>query len=356
MKQREDQEAMKIGWLCSYTPVEIPLAAGLIPVRLDAGDMLLQKPNPFIYQMLCPYVRAVFDRALQGGFGKPGGVIFTKCCDGMFRLHDLWKAHLPDQKVYILPLPKIQSKEAVHYFAQALRRFSESLGSHMGIRITEDDLREAIANVNRLRSAVSRLYHQRLEKPRVMPYSKLHSLIRECLSIPPEQALSRVEKVLEDFQNRPTDPSVTEDGVLVSSSTLDQLSIIELIEKSGLTVLADDHCIGLRHFDGQVSEEGDPYLSLAERYLKRRPCSRMQADPSHLHRLVQEVDETGVKGLILVSLKYCDQAGFDVPKLRAMLKDRRIPMLTIENDYTAGGLGQLKVRIEAFAEMLKEEF
>jgi benzoyl-CoA reductase/2-hydroxyglutaryl-CoA dehydratase subunit BcrC/BadD/HgdB len=30
-------------------------------------------------------------------------------------------------------------------------------------------------------------------------------------------------------------------------------------------------------------------------------------------------------------------------------------MLYIENDYTASGLGQLKVRIEAFAEMLRGE-
>ena len=81
----------------------------------------------------------------------------------------------------------------------------------------------------------------------------------------------------------------------------------------------------------------------------------MQADPSHLQRLVQEIDAKGANGVIYVALKYCDQSSFEVPLLQTNLKERHVPLLYIENDYTASGLGQLKVRIEAFAEMFTEE-
>jgi benzoyl-CoA reductase/2-hydroxyglutaryl-CoA dehydratase subunit BcrC/BadD/HgdB len=355
MNQAEKESDMSFGWLCSYTPVEILVAAGSIPTRLDAGDMILSETNPYIYQLICPYVRAVFGAAQKESFDPLEGVVFMKCCDAMLRLYDLWKAHLPNQKAYILPLPKIQSKEARKYFADAIRRFSDSLGRDLGVSINEDALRKAVSDVNKLRSAVQRLYQMRLGKPGTMAYSRLRLLIRQWLSRPPAQALREVEKELKDLEGEPAEASPPSARVLVASSTLDQLQIIEMIEQAGMTVVADDHCSGLRHFDRLVREEGDLFLNLAERYLMRWPCSRMQSDPSHFGRVIDEVDRTGAEGVIYVALKYCDHSGFDVPRIQAQLKEKDIPMLYIENDYTVSGLGQLKVRIEAFAEMLREE-
>jgi benzoyl-CoA reductase/2-hydroxyglutaryl-CoA dehydratase subunit BcrC/BadD/HgdB len=81
----------------------------------------------------------------------------------------------------------------------------------------------------------------------------------------------------------------------------------------------------------------------------------MKSSPSHLERLLEEVTQTRVQGVIYVGLKYCDQASYDQPRLQARLKARNIPLLYLENDYTEGGLAQLKIRIEAFAETLTLE-
>jgi benzoyl-CoA reductase/2-hydroxyglutaryl-CoA dehydratase subunit BcrC/BadD/HgdB len=355
MNRVQKESNLSFGWLCSYTPVEILVAAGSIPTRLDVGDMFLSETNPHIYQLICPYVRAVFGAAQKDIFDPLDGVVFMKCCDAMLRLYDLWNAHLPNQKAYLLPLPKIQSEEAKKYFADAIRHFSDTLGRDLGVSITEDALRKAVSEMNRLRSALQRLYRMRLEKPGSMAYTRLRLLIRQCLSMPPAQALREVEEELKDLEEKPAEASPPSGRVLLASSTLDQLQIIEMIEQAGMTVVADDHCSGLRHFDGLVREEGDPFLNLAERYLMRWPCSRMQSDPSHLRRVIDEVDGSGAEGVIYVALKYCDHSGLDVPQIQAHLKEKHIPMLYIENDYTVGSLGQLKVRIEAFAEMLREE-
>jgi benzoyl-CoA reductase/2-hydroxyglutaryl-CoA dehydratase subunit BcrC/BadD/HgdB len=231
MNQAEKESDMSFGWLCSYTPVEILVAAGSIPTRLDAGDMILSETNPSIYQLICPYVRAVFSAAQKESFDPLEGVVFMKCCDAMLRLYDLWKAHLPNQKAYILPLPKIQSKEARKYFADAIRRFSDSLGRDLGVSINEDALRKAVSDVNKLRSAVQKLYQMRLGqmrlgKPGTMAYSRLRLLIRQWLSRPPAQALREVEKELKDLEGEPAEASIPSARVLVASSTLDQLQIM----------------------------------------------------------------------------------------------------------------------------------
>jgi benzoyl-CoA reductase/2-hydroxyglutaryl-CoA dehydratase subunit BcrC/BadD/HgdB len=132
--------------------------------------------------------------------------------------------------------------------------------------------------------------------------------------------------------------------------------LLKLIEDAGMEIVADDHCSGLRHFDENVSESGDLYYNLSERYLKRWPCARMQAEPSHIQKFIKEVETSDAAGVVYVGLKYCDQSGYDMPRMQVEMNKRHIPFLYIENDYTKTGLGQLKVRIEAFAEMLLKEF
>jgi benzoyl-CoA reductase/2-hydroxyglutaryl-CoA dehydratase subunit BcrC/BadD/HgdB len=355
MKQDEKGNHPKVGWLCSYTPVEILMAGGLVPSRLNVGEGLLQKPNPNIYQLICPYIRSVFDAGQHEAFDSLEGVVFMKCCDGMLRLYDLWKAHMPGQKSYILPLPKVQTPEATEYFSEAMRRFAGEITNDMGTTITEDTLHQAIHDANQFRSAVERLYQWRYKYPMAMSYSGLQTCIREWLAHDPKHVLLDVKNALKTLEGKAAGGK-PESKVLLSSSTLDQIEIMKMIEEAGMTIVADDVCIGLRHFDSMVSEDGDPFLSLAERYLNRWPCSRMQAEPSHIQRQIQEVEDANADGVIYVGLKYCDQAGYDMPRLQSWFKDRQIPFLYIENDYTASGMGQLKVRIEAFAEILNEEF
>lgn len=354
---KEGEGPARFGWLCSYTPVEILMAAGCEPVRLDAADIPVPKSNPHIYDLLCPYLRAVFGAGEEGAFGFLEGALFMKCCDGMLRLYDLWRAHLPGQKSYVLPLPKIRTPESIDYFAGVLRSFGDMLGRDMGTPFSKEAVEEAIKAANRLRTVVLRLYQERANNLHSMPYSRLRSLIGEWLSGGPERALQGVEEALKAVKEAPDNslPSPPEMRVLVTSTTLDQIGILKLIEEAGMTVVGDDHCSGLRHFDELVPEEGDPYVNLANRYLKRWPCVRMQAEPSHLGRLIQEVERVEARGVIYVGLKYCDQPSFELPRLRADLKKRGIPLLHLENDYSAGGLGQMKVRIEAFSEMLSEE-
>ena len=355
MGKQAVKDRRRFGWLCSYTPIEILMAAGFVPTRLDAGELPSPKPNPHIYQLLCPYVRSVFDGAQKNHFGPLQGVVFMKCCDAMFRLYDLWQAHLKDMSSYVLPLPKVRSNASVTYFSKTLRRFADRLANDTGTSISDSSLGKAIAELNRLREAVQELYKVRQANPQSLAYSKLRLLIREWLSMDPVRALKGVEEALEELKRSRSVSSHMEANVLISSSTLDQIGLIRLIEDAGITVADDDLCTGYRHFDTRVSEDGDPYLNLANRYLKRWPCARMHGDPSHLQRLTQEIDAVHAKGVIYVGLKYCDQPSFDFPRLQAQLSECHIPVLYIENDYTESGFGQLRVRIEAFAEMLREE-
>ena len=72
----------------------------------------------------------------------------------------------------------------------------------------------------------------------------------------------------------------------------------------------------------------------------------------HLEHLIQNYS---IDGIIYTNLKYCDYGLFEIPQIEHYLKRRHIPLLVLENDYLWTDVERLKIRIEAFLEMIGEE-
>jgi benzoyl-CoA reductase/2-hydroxyglutaryl-CoA dehydratase subunit BcrC/BadD/HgdB len=270
----------------------------------------------------------------------------------MLRLYDLWRAYL-DSRVDFLDLPKISSPQAVRYLAQVLEGWALSLSQGSPRKVTTDGLLNAIRGMNRARAFFRELFRS-LRRPRgPVPYSWIHARVRQWLARPTDAVLSRIRSEWESSQQG----SVASAGgarVILTSTMLDQAGLIRIMEEAGLHIVADDECLGARHFDQDVRETRDPYMALAERYLSRWPCPRMKGSRERLAMLDRLLEETAAEGVVLVQLKFCDQSGFDIPLLKAHLQARGVPFLVVENDYGEGGSGQVRTRIEAFAEMLHQ--
>lgn len=79
--------------------------------------------------------------------------------------------------------------------------------------------------------------------------------------------------------------------------------------------------------------------------LGQLPCMRM-TDAAGRKRLYQDPH---LQGVIYHTVKFCDYYGFEYSQLRRELS---VPMLKVESDYTLQSSGQLRTRLEAFAESL----
>lgn len=351
----EKNEPQRIGWFCSYTPVEIPMAAGLFPVRIEGGEGLPRYQDPRIYQLMCPYLRSIFNRATGGELSPMDAVVFTNGCDALKRLFDLWKAYVPTRGIFSIDVPKIKTDEAVSFFECVLRRWAEEIEVSMNLRITEEGLRNSIATMNDLRVEFQELDRMRKSNPGALRFEEMNRVTRTILSSLPSEGLSLLRRMKDDLSREGSKHREDVPSIFLISTMIDQPRIIRMIEDAGLDIASEDTCTGLRHFEGFVSTSQDPYRALAERYLKRWPCPRMKGTDERFRWIDRKIDENKIKGVIFLWLKYCDQSGFDIPLLKKHLERRGIPLLILENDYTEGPMGQLKVRIEAFAEILKGE-
>ena len=82
--------------------------------------------------------------------------------------------------------------------------------------------------------------------------------------------------------------------------------------------------------------------------LGQLPCMRM-TDVTGRKRLV---NDPHLRGVIYHTVKFCDYYGFEYSQLRGQLT---VPLLKLESDYTIQSSGQLRTRLEAFAERIAPE-
>jgi len=61
-----------------------------------------------------------------------------------------------------------------------------------------------------------------------------------------------------------------------------------------------------------------------------------------------------VQGAIIIQQKFCDPHELDIPAIRKALEDAGVKTLFLELDVTVP-VGQFKIRVEAFLEMLAED-
>ncbi|NPV58547.1 MAG: 2-hydroxyacyl-CoA dehydratase [Actinobacteria bacterium] len=336
-------DVKSVAWFCAYTPLEILDAAGLAPVRRFGDPASLEAADAVLHQAICPYVRACLAAAMDGSAPTPGDnhhhAVFVNSCDGMRRLHDAWQARFPKDFVFLMDLPRNEDSAGERLLAGEFVRLAEALEAFTGSAIGAHALLEAARGREERRLAY-------LESSRGLSGAGRLRLAMAFQSSPatekpvPGTGVARAGGV----------------PVLLTGNLLNPEGLVSVLEEAGAAVVRVDLCNGDRAFSSPILATGDGLeevcLSLARGYLDRRPCARMTDARRRLDLLVEEVRETGARGIIYAGLKFCDSYLYDFPRVQRRLREEGVPLLRLESDYADGHVGQLLTRVEAFLEMI----
>lgn len=82
--------------------------------------------------------------------------------------------------------------------------------------------------------------------------------------------------------------------------------------------------------------------------LAQVPCMRMMDKTGRK----QLYNDPSIKGIIYHTIKFCDFYSFEYADIK---QNMSVPILKIESDYTVQSSGQLRTRLEAFAESFETE-
>jgi benzoyl-CoA reductase subunit C len=362
-KELRNEGKKVIGYICSFVPLEIITAAGCVPFRMR-GDIHepITKGDTLLETIVCPFIRSCFDLSVKGKYDFLSGMVIPHACDSMVRSYSAWNYSLGLPYFHFVNVPTVCDESSFEFFTAELGTFKKSLEAFVGKEITDKDLAEAIRLHNENRDKVRALYEFRKSDPPLISGTEVTMVLTVGSSLPISEANALFDGVLTEIGRRKKSPLKKGPRILLDAACVDNIELIKIVETSGGTVVADTMCNGTRDYFPRIDEGGDPIKALGHRYLDKINCpktyrknetSTFEGDiASRFGDIGTYAKEFTVDGAILYVYKYCDPFGFEVPARKAYYASIDVPVLHLEDMYSAGTIGQLKTRIQAFREMI----
>jgi benzoyl-CoA reductase/2-hydroxyglutaryl-CoA dehydratase subunit BcrC/BadD/HgdB len=334
----------RVGYFCTFTPKELIKAAGFTPVRILTGNQHVSLANAHLQNYCCSQVRGSLERLLRGELDIDAAV-FTRTCDSLMRLADIWERN-SNMLVHNLEFPTKIDGRSREFLIRELYDFKSKLEEWRGKEITSEDLKSSIELYSYLEGLLDEIF-------RIKPD---YELILRAQTEDAEEVLREAEKKVRELRDLKGERGEQKDArVLVTGSVCPAVDVLSLIEEAGFSIV-DDLCTGTRFFKSDVEsrdvnsmEEAMEFL--AEKYLRKAPCPTKSYDGDwrfkYILERVKEVD-----AVIFLLLKFCEPHFFDYPQLKKELEKMGKKTLLLELEFPIVSYEQLKTRLEAFYEMV----
>jgi bcr-type benzoyl-CoA reductase subunit C len=362
-KELQKQGRKLIGYLCSFVPLEMITAAGCVPFRMR-GDIHepITKGDTLLETIVCPFVRSCFDLSMKGRYNFLSGMVVPHGCDSMVRSYSVWRYSLDLPYFHFLNIPSVVKESSFEFFNAELNTFRKTLESFTGNKITDQDLAEAIRVHNENREKAKGLYDHRMSDPPLISGVELTKVLTAGSSLPIQESNALFDEVLAEIRSRKSAPVQKGPRILLDGPCVDNIDLIRLVEELGANVVMDTTCNGSRDSLPRVHLDGDPVDAISRRYLDKVNCPKTYREnkggsfetdlEARFGDIGHYASEFKVDGAILYVYKFCDPFGFEVPARKAYYQSIKTPMLYLEDLYSAGTIGQLRTRIQAFLEMI----
>jgi benzoyl-CoA reductase/2-hydroxyglutaryl-CoA dehydratase subunit BcrC/BadD/HgdB len=348
------------GTYCLYSPIEIAVAAGAVTLPLcGTRNDPIAAAEEVLPRNLCPLIKSSYGFAATDTcpyFRLSDAIVADTTCDGKKKMFELLARYRP---VYVLQLPQNQDpKTALPFWRDEVLRFKAFVETATGVAITDAMLAAAIRLMNRERKA----YQELMDLGRLNPapisgmdllnikhrigflanreerIDLLHAAVREVLETQAGDGHT-VER---------SGPRILLTGVPIG---IGSDKVVRLIEESGATVVCFETCGGYKRVF-TIDERRDPVTAIAEQYLST-PCSVMSPNQGRLDLLGRLIAGFAVDGVVDLTWQACHTYNIESYTVgQFVIGQHGLPFLHLETDYSASDTEQLRVRIEAFLEML----
>ena len=345
-------DRVPIGFFCPHVPEELVHASGAFAFRLMGTPIKMSHVQAHLPPNCCHLVKSSLESLLQGELDFLKGIIFSHTCDTMQGLAEIWalQRRIPLQFNLMIP-SHVDSELSRPYLKTELERFKNFLESKVG-KITPQSLKGSIQLFNRIREKLQEIYSRRPKFHNQISGMEFAQIIRAGYLMDRPRYLDLLDELLAGLPAK-TEESENRVPVYLAGNMIHSDSYFSLIEEAGAIVVQDDLCSGTRFLRLMVSEDADPIDGLTSRYFNSFLCpTQHNGAHAHIETLLREVEKSGAKGTIFLLYKYCESHFFDYPDLKQALESRGIPTLLLEVEDPSYSIGQLKMRVQAFMEIL----
>lgn len=355
-----------IGTYCMMVPQELIYAAGAENVKLCSGSFTgFSIGEDITPRDACPLVKAVAGMQEIGKltpYADCDLMVVPVTCDCKKKLASMLAETTP---VHVMQVPSVrQSDELLELYVEELYRFIPVLEHVTGNRITFDSLMRGVAAVGAAQAEMSRFMKLRRKSETMLIRGTHVMAVMNALSLMPigdwTAALRNLNDELEERvrQNyRITGKKLPRILLTGSPVVFPNIKLPLLIEETGGALAADETCMGERFLYDPLAvwdRSFDGYMrAMATRSIRPCTCPTFWDSSTRLYRLKQMIKDNRVDGIVYHVLRGCLVYDFEYQLIEEEMGKLGIPIIRVETDYNEEDIEQLRIRIEAFVELIK---
>ncbi len=346
-----------VGIMCEYTPREIIMAGGGVPVCLCGGSArMAAAAEGILPPALCPVIKATFGYHLQKAnpFLEMADLIVAETtCDGKKKMFELLAG---DRAVRVLELPqKAGDADALFHWRRELEKLIEFLEARWRVSITADALRAAIRAMNRDRDLRRRLAGLMRQADPPLTGRQLLEL-KSLIACQPDdwQVYAQVLAAGAAGTDEVAAPG-RRVRVLLTGVPLPHGAerVMDLVEAQDALVVAQENCTGLKPLEEDIDPEAQDLLgAIAEKYF-HLPCSVMTRNDRRLENLARLAQDYRVECIVELVWQGCHTYAVEARQVQALADHLKLPYLRIETDYAPADSARIVTRLEALFETVR---
>lgn len=251
-------------------------------------------------------------------------------------------------------------------WVDGMARVVRAIEDHTDKTVTRSALAAAIAQRERVRASAAAFRRASLAAGDALSPA-VRQLIMESFWFAPNtdewlMRLNRLTAVLRDYARRHAKPAEERPRVLIAGSPVifpnEKLPL--LLESAGLALVDTVDSVSaqmempapkLPRFGGVTGL----LLQMAECRLPRDASGAWTVNHGLLDGLKRKLEAQRVDGVVYHILKGQIEPDFELPRVEALCEQHGVPVFRLETDYQRQDVEQLRIRMEAFAEMLRQQ-
>lgn len=366
-RKTRSQQKPSVVILGTGIPEEIVMAAGSEPYWLTGGSL----GSAAWSDDIVPRDTDPVSRSILGYIHQPAGADFSESLfiipitsDSMRKI--AYQLKDEGRRLCLADVPPDRSdNKAEEKWQRQMLDMAEALSAHTKRRITKDSVISAALRASRARCALTAFMNVSRERPDIISdaarllvqdsYYRTFNLDEWTYHVQEltERLVEMSRRYVHAGHNRP--------NVIIMGSPVifPNYKIPFLIHDVGLTLLDTIDCSVLKQ---ELIHEKNCLNGSCERMIRNIASAWYNKDASsafvrnealfgHISRLVQKRD---IEGVVYHVLKGQIEYDFELERFEELFAKYDIPVFRLETDYQYQDVEQLRIRLEAFSEMLTQ--
>jgi benzoyl-CoA reductase/2-hydroxyglutaryl-CoA dehydratase subunit BcrC/BadD/HgdB len=324
-----------VGITSNTAPWELIRAAGAFPCVINSGNAHYPDISYFMEENVFEKrIRAIFGAAISGSLQHLSLLLIPRTSEQEYKLY-LYLREVARQDpqrrippVYLYDLLHTRSSESYSYGLERTLQLKKRLETITGQTIDNTALLQAIEESNSARRVIRKLLSLRHPEPKISGTEAL-ALIGSSFFINRSEYALLAEQSVKLIERR--DPLFGK-RVIITGASLNHRGLHQAVEMHGAVVVAEDDWWGSQSA-GRDADNGsnDLLKAVFEKYYLDAPSPRLfpfEIADAWFHRASTD----GIDGVVFYLPSEDCVAGWDYPRRRRYLDDRKIPHLLVRED------------------------